>query len=45
MLTVEKVRSNNFGSGEMKSSNIGNDHKRRRKILSELLPLESDPIR
>lgn len=37
---VEKVRSNNFGTGEMKSNTIGNDYKRRSKIIAELLPLE-----
>ncbi|KGK85863.1 hypothetical protein DP73_17675 [Desulfosporosinus sp. HMP52] len=37
---VEKVRSNNFGKGEMKSNNIGKDYKRRSKIIADLLPLE-----
>lgn len=37
---VEKVRSNNFGTGEMKSNTIGKDYKRRSKIIADLLPLE-----
>jgi hypothetical protein len=37
---VEKVRNNNFGTGEMKSSTIGNDYRRRSKIIADLLPLE-----
>lgn len=38
--TVEKVRCNNFGTGEMKSNTIGKDYKRRSKIIADLLPLE-----
>lgn len=37
---VENIRHNNFGIGEMKSSSIGSDYKRRNKIIAELLPLE-----
>lgn len=37
---IEKVRGNYFGTGEMKSSTIGNDYKRRSKIIAELMPLE-----
>lgn len=38
---TEKIRSKNgFQSGEMKSSLIGNNHKRRIKILTELLGLD-----
>lgn len=37
---VERIRKTNFGTGEMKSSLIGNDYRRRNKIIAELLPLE-----
>jgi tetrahydromethanopterin S-methyltransferase subunit G len=38
---IEKIRSKNgFQSGEMKSSLIGDNHKRRIKILTELLGLD-----
>lgn len=36
---LEKVRKNNFQTGEMKSSKVGSNHKRRMKILSELNPI------
>ena len=35
-LQVDKVRKNNFQKGEMKSSNLGSNDKRRLKILDEL---------
>lgn len=37
---IDRIRSIYFGSTEMKSSNIGSDHKRRAKILMELLLLD-----
>lgn len=33
---LEQVRSRNFQTGEIKSSNVGNNHNRRKRILSEL---------
>lgn len=39
--SIEQIRKNNFGnSKEMKSSTVGNDYKRRNKIVSDLLPIE-----
>lgn len=36
---VEKIRSKHFQTGEMKSSHIGKNHERRKRILADLLPL------
>ena len=36
---VEKIRQKHFQKGEMKSSSIGKNHKRRKRILADLLPL------
>lgn len=36
---LEKIRSLNFQKGEMKSSFIGKNHNRRRRVLAEFLPL------
>lgn len=37
--TVENVRKRHFQTGEMKSSHIGKNNDRRKRILAELLPL------
>lgn len=37
---LEQIRKYHFQNGEMKSSKIGKDHRRRIKILNELLPLD-----
>ena len=39
MASVEKIRKKYFQEGEMKSSKVGQNHKRRVKIIEELLPL------
>ncbi len=36
---VEKIRKDNFQTGEMKSSKIGKNTERRKRILGQLLPL------
>ncbi len=36
---VEKIRKKHFQKGEMKSSKISKNHNRRKRILSELIPL------
>jgi len=36
---AEKIQKNFFGNGEMKSKNIGQDHSRRKRILSELIKI------
>lgn len=36
---AERIRQRFFQSGEMKSSNVGNNHKRRRLILEQLKEL------
>lgn len=37
---IDEVRRTNFSGGEMKSSSIGGNHNRRKKILAELLSLD-----
>lgn len=37
--SMEVLRKNHFGAGEIKSSNIGQKHERRKRILVDLLPL------
>lgn len=37
---VEKVRIKHFQTGEMKSSGIGSNHERRKRILADLLPID-----
>jgi hypothetical protein len=37
MTEIEMVRRNNFQTGEMKSNGVGENHKRRMKILAELV--------
>lgn len=41
---VSVIRNNQFGSKEMKSSAIGSNHKRRAKVLTELLQLDFQAI-
>lgn len=38
-LSVEAVRRKHFQTGEMKSSHVGKNHKRRKRIIADLLPL------
>lgn len=37
--SLEEIREKHFQKGEMKSSKVGNDHARRRKILTDLMKL------
>ena len=37
--SVEAIRKKYFQTGEMKSSHVGKNHKRRIRILADLLPL------
>ena len=36
---VEKIRAKNFQTGEMKSTKIGKNTERRKRILGQLMPL------
>lgn len=38
-LSVEAVRKKHFQTGEMKSSHVGKNHNRRKRIIADLLPL------